>query len=201
MQNRPAFQLKNILIVYNTFQIVANLLVWIFVSVFIVVVAAVVGRCRPVKCCSYLHRLWRTRTFFFHSLSLSRSDCAVDVFFWNIRFSMQRSQLSWRWRWNWSKSSFRHVPLFPIESARSVRYGELRWNLSMNWSHFPTYYTKWGISSILSFLIYLCSIFQENFHKKKKIISISFSRRRFSSCWRKNSLTSHFCMSIITLAW
>lgn len=32
MQNRPAFKLKNLLIVYNTFQIVANIAVWIYVS-------------------------------------------------------------------------------------------------------------------------------------------------------------------------
>lgn len=31
MQNRPAFQIKNILIVYNAFQIVTNFFVWIYV--------------------------------------------------------------------------------------------------------------------------------------------------------------------------
>lgn len=32
MQNRAPFQIKNILIVYNAFQIVANFFVWIYVS-------------------------------------------------------------------------------------------------------------------------------------------------------------------------
>lgn len=33
MQNRPAFKLKSLLIVYNSIQIVANITVWIYVSV------------------------------------------------------------------------------------------------------------------------------------------------------------------------
>lgn len=33
MRNRPAFKLKNLLIVYNSIQIVANIAVWIYVSV------------------------------------------------------------------------------------------------------------------------------------------------------------------------
>lgn len=33
MQNRPPFQIKHILIVYNAFQIVANFFVWLYVRV------------------------------------------------------------------------------------------------------------------------------------------------------------------------
>lgn len=34
MEKRPPFQIKNLLIVYNAFQIIANIYVWIYVSFF-----------------------------------------------------------------------------------------------------------------------------------------------------------------------
>lgn len=37
MKNRKPFQIKKILIAYNAFQIVANVFVWIYVSVFLVI--------------------------------------------------------------------------------------------------------------------------------------------------------------------